>query len=244
MVLLAKRVKEKREPVKMASTSSADEKRRIRSKRSAASSLVSIPEFPVKTRLPASPPPRTLSLRIRRADANIQEPGRTRPMSRAHNLLRLALAAVWSSPQRPLVARADRIHRIPKLRGDPRVGRIFQHPHPLTFLDLPRNLASELKVVAFVINRPGFVGLHVDTLISRGNELFQTQRSLSGQNADIGHANHGQPVPTFGAQRATGSRRAYSVRRFARTQISRKTSIRDNRRRLRGHTFIVIGEGS
>ncbi len=165
-------------------------------------------------------------------------------MSRAHNLLRLALAAVWSSPQRPLVARADRIHRIPKLRGDPRVGRIFQHPHPLPFLDLPRNLASELKVVAFVVNRPGLVGFHVDALVGRGNELFQTQRLLSGQNADVGHANHGQPVPTFSAQRATGSRRADGVRRFARTQISRKTSIRDNWRRLRGHTFIVIGEGS
>src|ERR1700724_250927 len=57
MVLLAKRVKAKREPVKIASTSSADEKRRIRSKISAASSLVSIPEFPVETRLAASPPP-------------------------------------------------------------------------------------------------------------------------------------------------------------------------------------------
>src|ERR1700676_4776749 len=56
MVLLAKRVKAKREPVKMASTSSADEKRRIRSKISAASSLVSIPEFPVETRLAVSPP--------------------------------------------------------------------------------------------------------------------------------------------------------------------------------------------
>src|ERR1700704_6123019 len=57
MVLLAKRVKAKREPVKMASTSSADEKRRIRSKMSAAFSLLSIPKFPVETRLPAAPPP-------------------------------------------------------------------------------------------------------------------------------------------------------------------------------------------
>src|ERR1700690_191797 len=52
MVLLAKRVKAKREPVKMASTSSADEKRRIRSKISAARSLVSIPDFPLKRRSP------------------------------------------------------------------------------------------------------------------------------------------------------------------------------------------------
>src|SRR5882762_8402919 len=40
----------------MASTSSADENRRTRSKISAARSLVSIPEFPVETRLAASSP--------------------------------------------------------------------------------------------------------------------------------------------------------------------------------------------
>src|ERR1700693_1963563 len=57
MVLLAKRVRAKREPVKMASTSSADAKRRMRSKISAARSLVSIPEFPVETRLGPAPPP-------------------------------------------------------------------------------------------------------------------------------------------------------------------------------------------
>src|SRR5208282_4235731 len=55
MVLLAKRVSANRDPVKMASTSSADEKRRIRPKISAACSVVSIPEFPVETRLAASP---------------------------------------------------------------------------------------------------------------------------------------------------------------------------------------------
>src|SRR6266849_2355747 len=120
---------------------------------------------PPQNRHPASKTAQAPSLRIRRADANIPEPGRARPMSGAHNLLRLALAAVWSSPQRPLVARADRIHRIPKLRGDPGIRRIFQHPHPPAVLDLPRNLASELKVVAFVVNRPGLVGLHVDALV-------------------------------------------------------------------------------
>src|SRR5208337_5445268 len=41
---------------------------------------------------------------VRRANAHISEPRRTCAMSSAHHLLRLALAAVRSSPQRPLVA--------------------------------------------------------------------------------------------------------------------------------------------
>src|ERR1700716_2403587 len=47
------------------------------------------------------------SLRICRAHANISEPRRARTMPGAHDLLRLALAAIWSSPQRPFIARAD-----------------------------------------------------------------------------------------------------------------------------------------
>src|SRR5260370_3253252 len=42
------------------------------------------------------------------------------------------------------------------------------------------------------------------------------------QNADIGHANHGQPVPTFSAQGSARSHGANGVSCFARTQISGK----------------------
>src|SRR5208337_4637024 len=207
MVLLAKRVRAKREPVKMASTSSAAEKRRIRSKTSADCSCVNNSlTFSVSLCLcgELTPP-------VRRADANISKPRRARPVSRAHDLLRLALAAVGRSPYRPLVARADRVHRIPKFGSDPRVRRIFQHPHPPAVPDLPRNLASELKVITLVVNRPGLVGLHVDAIVGRGNQLFQTQRLLSGQNADVGHANQGQAIPTFRTQRSARSRGANHV---------------------------------
>src|ERR1700720_1879783 len=203
MVLLAKRVSAKREPVKMASTSSADEKRRMRSKISPAFSFVSIPRFPLEDAPcrvsggPTASSPHTSachpdgaspSLRICRADANIPEPRRPRPMSRTYHLLRLPFAAVGSSPKRPLIPRADRIHRIPELSRDAGVRRILQHAHPLALLDLPRNLASELKVITLVINRPGFVGLHINAAVSRGNQLLQRQRLFSRQNADIGHA--------------------------------------------------------
>src|SRR5208282_557219 len=240
MVLLAKRVSAKREPVKIASTSSADEKRRMRSKMSAdCSRLSNFLTFSVSRCLCGE-----LASLVRRADANIPKPRRASAMPRAHDLLRLPLAAIRSSPYRPLIARANRIHRIPKLRGDPGIRRILQHPDPLAALDLPRDFASELKVVALVVNRPRLVGLHVDAIVSRGNELFQTQRLFSGQNADVGHPNQGQPVPPFGAQRSARSRRADGVGGFARTEISSEASLRDNGRRLRGHTFVVIGESS
>src|SRR5271166_194359 len=89
-----------------------------------------------------------------RANANIPKPRRARAMPGTHDLLRLALAAIWSPPYRPLVARADRVQRIPKLRSDAGIRRILQHPPALAIFDLPRNLAPELKVVTLVVNRP------------------------------------------------------------------------------------------
>src|SRR5580658_3979997 len=62
---------------------------------------------------------------VGRTDANLSKPRWTCAMSGADNLLRLALAAVWSSPQRPRIARADCVHRIPKLRGNAGIRRIF-----------------------------------------------------------------------------------------------------------------------
>ena len=86
-------------------------------------------------------------------------------MSGPHHLLRLALAAVRRSPQRPFIAGANRVHRIPELGGDSGVGWILQHARPLAVLDLPSNLAAELEVVALVVDRPGAVGLHEDAMI-------------------------------------------------------------------------------
>src|SRR5208282_6316491 len=117
MVLLANRVRAKRELVKIASTSSADEKRRIRSKMEAACSLVNIvgrlsvfsmlAEESLNHRghrgtqgkaalVPCglSPvvlcaPCGELTSPVCRADANIPEPRRACAMPGAHDLLRL-----------------------------------------------------------------------------------------------------------------------------------------------------------
>ena len=52
-------------------------------------------------------------------------------MTGAHHLFRLALAAVRSAPQRPVIARADGVAGIPELRGDAAVARILQHADAL-----------------------------------------------------------------------------------------------------------------
>src|SRR5690242_17798445 len=153
---------------------------------------------------------------IRAPHFHVSEPGRRRPVPRAHGLHGLALAAVRRSPQRPLVAGADGIHGIPELCCDSGIRWILQHAPQLAALDLPANLGAELEVVALVVNGPGAVSLHEDAFIRVGDELLEGERLLARQDADVGHANDGDAVPALGAHGAAGTVRADGVRRLAR----------------------------
>src|ERR1700746_3439272 len=137
---------------------------------------------------------------IRAPHFYIFEPRWRCAVSGAHHLLWLSFPAVRGTPQRPLLARANRIHCSPKISRDPAVRRIFQHARAFPVLDLPSNLAAELEVVALVIDRPGTICLHIDSVICIRDQLLPRQWLLTRQNADIRHANNRQPVPTFSPQ--------------------------------------------
>src|SRR5512135_2353331 len=122
MVLFANRVRAKREPEKSTSISSAEEKRRMRSKMSEACSRVNIvsayrskPLTTEDTGFHGGMRPSWRLALIGRAYLDIAKPCRACAVAGSHHLLRLAFAAVWSSPECPLVARADGVHRVPKL---------------------------------------------------------------------------------------------------------------------------------
>ena len=70
----------------------------------------------------------------------------------AHYLLRLALAAIRRAPESPLIAGADRIQRIPELGCDSGIRRILHHANALAVFDLPSDFATELKIVAPVVD--------------------------------------------------------------------------------------------
>src|SRR2546423_1499775 len=83
------------------------------------------------------------------------------------------------------------------------------------------------------------IRLHQDAAVGRGNQLFQAQRLLTRQQADVRHADHRQPIPPFGAHRATRAVQPNVVRRLPRTQVSGKKPLRNDRNALRGYAFII-----
>src|SRR5262249_55352532 len=114
----------------------------------------------------------------------------------------------------------------------------------LAAFDLPSDLASELKVVALVVDRPGAVGLHVNAVIGSGDELVEGQRLRPWQNADVGHTDQRDAVPAFRAHGAVRPVLADAVRRLARRNISGEEALGDDRRALRLHAFVVVSKGA
>ena len=88
-------------------------------------------------------------------------------MPGAHDLLRLSLATIRRAPERPFIARADRIHRIPEFCGNPRVRGVLQHAGGLAVFDLPADFGAELEVVTLVVDGPRAVGLKQNSVIGR-----------------------------------------------------------------------------
>ena len=165
-------------------------------------------------------------------------------MARAHYLLRLPFPAIRSPPECPLVARANRIQRIPEFGRDSRVRGVLHHPDALAMFDLPPNLTAKLEVVSLVVDRPGAIGFHENCMLGGCNQLFQRQRLFSWEQTDVRHAYHRQTVPSFSAHRPARSGQTDRVRRLARAQISRKQSIRNNGRALCLDSLVIESKRS
>src|SRR5450830_1024972 len=129
------------------------------------------------------------------ADPDPAEAGRDRRMTGVADLLGLALAAVRSPPERPLVRPAEHVERAPEPRADRRVRRVLEQPAPLTALDLPTDLAAELEVQPLVVVRPGAVRIHQDPVV--GGRDHRVERVAARQQPDVRHPDHRDPVEAF-----------------------------------------------
>jgi len=160
----------------------------------------------------------------------------------AHGLHRLPLAAVGRSPKHPMIGVADSIARVPEFGGDAAIAGIFQRASFLAPFNFPGDFGGELKLVAAIIDGPGTVGFHKNAVVGIGDEIFR--RPGAGKQADVGHANHRQAVPAFGAHCAAGALQAHETRGFTAGEIAAEFAALDDVDALRGNAFVVVGEGA
>src|SRR6266699_3040969 len=135
-----------------------------------------------------------------RPDAHVAKARRRSPVARAHGLHGLAFSAIGRAPQRPVIEFANGVARIPELRCNSAVARIFQHADLLAAFDLPADFRRKLKLVAAVIDGPGAICLHQDSVVSVGDQIVIIPGT--GKQADVGHSNDWQAIPTFAAHRS------------------------------------------
>src|SRR5580704_8887512 len=181
-------------------------------------------------------------LREGHAHANVAEACGRGAVARAHGLHGLPFAAIGRAPERPIIARADGVAAIPEFGSDAAIAGIFEHARFLTVLDLPANFRGELKMIPAIIDGPGAIGLHEDGIIGIGDEVFVSPGA--GQQADIGHADDGQAIPTLGAHGAAGFLQANGYGGLAIGKIPGEEAVLDDVGAFAGHAFVVITEGS
>src|SRR6185437_1419278 len=77
------------------------------------------------------------------------------------------------------------------------IGGILEHSAPLAVLDLPADLAAELKVQAAIVDRPRAVAFHVNTVGDVVEKIFE--RNRSGKQNEIAHADNRNVLPPLSA---------------------------------------------
>src|SRR5690349_18394185 len=227
MVLLANRVSALAPAPVMTSTS------RTPRARAAAAAAVKISSARFRVSSAVS---RTLLTGIGATDLDVAKARRTRPVACPHHLLRLPLSAVRRAPKGPVLRAGNGRAGVPEFGRDAAVAWVFQHADALAVPDLPADLATELEVVTFVVDRPALVGFHVNAMIG-GENLFERLRA--GPEAYVGHADERDAGPSVGAHGAVRALLAYRGGGLARGHVADELSMADDIGRVRGHALIV-----
>src|SRR5687768_9000578 len=104
------------------------------------------------------------------------------------DLCRFALAVVERAAEPIAGLAAEPVARAPEVSGARLIGDVAQHPSHFAFLDLPEGLATELEVVALLIDREAAVAHDQDAAIDARDELIERRVAAGRLERDVRHA--------------------------------------------------------
>src|SRR5438034_2273930 len=136
------------------------------------------------------------------------------------------------------------VARVPEIGRARLIRDIAQHGADFAFVDFPKRLAAELKIVTLLIDRPTAVTINQNALLHFGNQFLQRNALLRRFERDIGHARKGHAAPTVGVQAAIRFLVADQWRQIARGLPIHEDSILYQIPALGRHALIVIGHRS
>ena len=91
---------------------------------------------------------------------------------------------------------ADGVTGTPKFGGDPLVSGVFDHPDFFSVFDFPADLATELEIQPHLVDTPGFIGFHQDTVFGILDQVIQLPGA--GHETKIIYSDHGDAGKPIG----------------------------------------------
>src|SRR5471032_661292 len=168
---------------------------------------------------------------------NIAEHAGRRRMADADHLVWLALAAVRRAQDFDGVGVADGAEVLPEVCGNRPVIRVLDHAFKLAVLDQLTPLATELELVARIVDGPGTVGAHQNAVFDIADQLLQ--RLIAGLDIQVGHAIDRRTVPAAGATVGDTVHVGTELRQRA-AQWTQQQAFFDQKLFARGGTVVVM----
>src|SRR5262245_1690421 len=119
-------------------------------------------------------------------------------MADTNHLVGFALATPRGPEHLHRLPIADARQAAPEGRGDAAVVGVLDHLAQLAVLDAPTPFASELKLVARVVDRPRTVRFDVHAALDPADEVVEC--ALARLDVEVRHAIDRRPVPAAGAR--------------------------------------------
>src|SRR5690606_19431791 len=117
-------------------------------------------------------------------DVDAVETGGGRTVRDRRDLARLALAVEERTAEAVIALIGDGAARIPELRRADLVGDVLQHAGDLSVLDFVEQLATELRVVALLVDGERAIADDVDAVLHVLDHVVHAQRRLARRHRD------------------------------------------------------------
>src|SRR5262249_2555849 len=104
---------------------------------------------------------------------NLAKASQGTTMAYCVNLARLALAIVECPIELISCAAAQTIARAPEIGRARLIGHNPEHPAEVTLVDFPKSLATELKVVALLVDGPTAIAVNEDPLLHALHQFIE-----------------------------------------------------------------------
>ena len=141
-----------------------------------------------------------------------------------------------------MIAVGDGGAGIPELSGDAAIGRVLQHAPSFTVANFPRDFATELEIVALVVDGPAPVRLHINGVADPAQHLVE--RLLARQQTHVRHPDERRTRPSGGAHGPVRTRLPDGGGGFARGHVPDELAVANDVGALRGNTFVVEKKSS